>query len=158
MGVKVRAREVRTGVRRLSKVLVADDDPALRGLIKLVAARAGFEVDTAVNGIEALEKIRTNRYAIAVVDLMMPRMSGYELVDHLAEIENRPAVLVVTAMNDAQLPQLDGNVVNSIVRKPFDIGMLSAVLTELASTLKRKEEEEQRRADDEGKVVSFPGC
>ena len=108
----------------MKKILIADDDPPLRGLLRLVASRAGFEVDSATNGAEALEKIRTNTYAVAVIDLMMPRLSGYEVVDYLAEMASRPQVIVVTAMNDARLARLNSSVVSSILRKPFDIEML----------------------------------
>ena len=120
----------------MDRILVVDDDPALRSLLKLVAARAGFEVDTARDGVEALEKLNTTEYLIAVIDLMMPRINGYDLVQRLASFKNRPAVLVVTAMHDAHVPRLDGTVVNSILRKPFDIEMFSAVLTELAEALR----------------------
>lgn len=114
------------------KVLVADDDPALRGLLRLVARRGGFEVDAAANGMEALEKLRSNNYAIAIIDLMMPRVNGFQVLEQIARMEVRPSVIVATAMNDAQLPRLDSNVVTSILRKPFDIEMLSALLQELA--------------------------
>jgi len=133
----------------VKKILIADDDPPLRGLLRLVAARAGFAVDTASNGADALEKLRANRYAVAVIDLMMPRLSGYDVIDHLAEMSSRPAVVVVTALNDARLTRLDSSVVSSILRKPFDIEMLSAVLTELA--------ESTSAGDNSGNVVDFRG-
>jgi DNA-binding response OmpR family regulator len=132
----------------VKKILIADDDPPLRGLLRLVAARAGFDVDTAANGAEALEKLRANRYTVAVIDLMMPWMSGYDVIEHLAEMPSRPAVVVVTALNDARLARLDSSVVSSILRKPFDIEMLSAVLTELAESAKAKEQN--------GDVIDFP--
>ena len=132
----------------MKKILIADDDPPLRGLLRLVAARAGFEVDTAANGADALEKLRANRYAVAVIDLMMPRMSGYDVIEHLAEMTPRPPVVVVTALNDAQLARLDSSVVSSILRKPFEIEMLSAVLIELAQS--------SAAEDQNGKVIDFP--
>ena len=141
----------RFGGNDVEKVLIADDDPALRGLLRLVARRAGFEVDVASNGSEALEKIRDNEYLIAVIDLMMPRVSGYEVIERLAEMDRRPGVVVVTAMNDAHIPRLNSEVVQSILRKPFDIEMLSAVLTELAETMRARK---QSRGDN---VVNFPG-
>ena len=134
----------------MKKILIADDDPPLRGLLRLVAARAGFEVDTATNGAEALEKIRTNTYAVAVIDLMMPHLSGYEVVDHLAEMTTRPQVIVVTAMNDARLARLNSSVVSTILRKPFDIEMLSAVLIELAQGADAKE--------SGANIIDFPGA
>ena len=134
----------------LKRILIADDDPPLRGLLRLVAARAGFEVDTAANGAEALEMLKANRYAVAIVDLMMPWMSGYELIDSIKTMPSRPPVVVVTALTDAQLGRLDSAVVSSIMRKPFDIEMLSAVLIELGGSSKSDEQ----RPDDN--VVEFP--
>jgi DNA-binding response OmpR family regulator len=131
----------------MDKVLVADDDPALRSLLRLVARRAGFEVDMACNGHEALELIQKNSYLIAIVDLMMPLMNGYEVVERVAAMEERPGLIVVTAMTDSYVSNLDGNVVHSIVRKPFDVEMLRGVLTELAAVIR-----ETKRGDN---VVDF---
>jgi DNA-binding response OmpR family regulator len=135
----------------LKRILIADDDPPLRGLLRLVAARAGFEVDTAANGAEALEKLKSNKYSVAVIDLMMPWMSGYELIENMATMQSRPPVVVVTALTDARLAKLDSQVVSSVMRKPFDVDMLSAVLIELAASSKSQEE---TPGDN---VVEFPG-
>ena len=134
----------------MKRILIADDDPPLRGLLRLVAARAGFDVDTAANGAEAFEKLKTNKYSVAVIDLMMPWMSGFELIENLKSIPNRPPVVVVTALSDAGLPRLDSTVVSSILRKPFDIEMLSAVLIELSASSKTEEE----KSDDN--IIGFP--
>src|SRR5688572_25226345 len=131
----------------MDKVLVADDDAALRSLLRLVARRAGFEVDMACNGQEALDLIRRNDYLIAIVDLMMPLMNGYEVVERVAQMKDRPGLIVVTAMTDTYVAGLDGNVVHSIVRKPFDVEMLRGVLTELAAALR-----EAKRQDN---VIDF---
>lgn len=90
----------------------------------------------ASNGQEALDLIRKNDYLIAIVDLMMPLMNGYEVVERVAQMEDRPGLIVVTAMTDTYVSGLDGNVVHSIVRKPFDVEMLRGVLTELATALR----------------------
>ena len=133
----------------MKRVLVADDDPALRALLRLVATRAGFEVASAANGVEALQMLRAESFDIALIDLMMPRMSGYELLQQVGEMPVRPAIVVVTAMNDAHLPRLDSSVVSSILRKPFDIEMLAAILTELASAKKSEDAAS-------GNVIDFP--
>lgn len=101
----------------------------------------------ASNGQEALDLIRKNDYLIAIVDLMMPLMNGYEVVERVAQMEDRPGLIVVTAMTDTYVNGLDGNVVHSIVRKPFDVEMLRGVLTELATALR-----EAKRTDN---VVDF---
>ena len=82
---------------------------------------------------------------------MMPWMSGYELIENLAAMPARPPVVVVTALSDARLPKLDSQVVSSVMRKPFDIDMLAAVLVELAGSSKSQE----NRSDDN--IVEFPG-
>ena len=106
------------------RILVTDDDDAIRALLLTIHRRRGFKVDTARNGIEGLENIRRCRYSLVVLDLMMPLMSGYEV---LAEIENmpvaeRPMVLVFTA--GAATHALNPAIVAGAVRKPFDIELL----------------------------------
>ena len=135
----------------MRRVLVADDDPALRALLRLVATRAGFETASAANGMEALELLRKETFDVALIDLMMPRMSGYEVLQQITDLPHRPAIVVVTAMNDAHLPRLDSSVVSSILRKPFDIEMLAAILMELADAKKARE----RSANN---VIDFPGA
>jgi CheY-like chemotaxis protein len=133
----------------MKRVLVADDDPALRALLRLVATRAGFEVASAANGLEALQLLQSESFDVALIDLMMPRMSGYELLQQIGELSHKPAIVVVTAMNDALLPRLDTSIVSSILRKPFDIDMLAAILAELSNGKKPTE-------SPNGKVVDFP--
>lgn len=120
----------------MDKVLVVDDDPAVRALLEIVGKRAGFTVDTSPDGLDALEKLREADYLIMVLDLMMPRVNGYDVVQQLAAEPRRPAIIVVTAMTGSYVAQLDPQVVHSIVRKPFDVDMMAAILTSVASAVK----------------------
>lgn len=117
-------------------ILIADDDPAVLRLLRIVATRAGFAVDTATNGADAWEKVRTKQYLIAVVDLMMPGKSGYNLLELLRSMERRPAVIVVSAMDDKHLGRLDLQIAHAVIRKPFDVESVAAMLREVAQTLK----------------------
>jgi CheY-like chemotaxis protein len=67
----------------------------------------------------------------------MPLMSGYEVVDHLREMENRPAVIVLTATHAEalSLERLDGRVVSSILRKPFDVATASDIIRVTAAAV-----------------------
>jgi len=121
--------------RPQSRVLVVDDDPAIRALLCVVLERAGFAVDVANDGASALDYIRSNRYVVALLDLMMPRVNGYDLIAALRDIPSRPCIIVVTAMADAFIEGLDPTVVHSIIRKPFDIAMVTAVVTQISSAL-----------------------
>jgi DNA-binding response OmpR family regulator len=113
-----------------------DDDPAVRALLEIVGKRAGFTVDTSPDGLDALEKLREHDYLIMVLDLMMPRVNGYDVVQQLAVEARRPAIIVVTAMTGGYVAQLDPQVVHSIVRKPFDIDMMAAILTSVAAAVR----------------------
>jgi CheY-like chemotaxis protein len=117
------------------RVLVVDDEPAIRALVAKIVERAGFSVDVAADGQEAVEKVGQNDYAVIVLDLMMPAMSGYEFVEFLQQRGGkRPSVIVITAAAEASMTrQLDPSVVHSIVRKPFDINVLADLVTAAAS-------------------------
>ncbi|HEX8408395.1 MAG TPA: response regulator, partial [Thermoanaerobaculia bacterium] len=106
-----------------------DDEPAIRALVAKIVDRAGYPVDTARDGAEAIEKLATERYAVMVLDLMMPNVDGYALIEHLkARGGPRPAIIVVSAGDSASLRRLDGSVVHSILRKPFDIDVLGDLI------------------------------
>ncbi len=113
-------------------LLIVDDDRAIRDLLAKVAQREGFEVDTARDGVEALEMMERKAYSLAVVDLMMPRMSGYELVQRIGALNPRPIVIVATAMANADVASLDDSMVRSVIRKPFDIHAVAEALIETA--------------------------
>lgn len=106
------------------RVLVVDDDDAIRALLFTVLRRRGVEVDVARNGVEALERCRECRYALVLLDLMMPRKSGQEVLQELASFDecDRPVVIVLTAGNDPR--DLDPAIVAGTIRKPFDLQLL----------------------------------
>jgi CheY-like chemotaxis protein len=117
------------------RVLVVDDEPAIRALVAKIVERAGLPVDCARDGAEAIEMIEARQYAVVVLDLMMPNVDGYELVRHIRERGGaHPAIIVVSAGESAALRRLDGSMVHSIVRKPFDIDVLGDLITAAASS------------------------
>ena len=110
--------------RREKRILVVDDDDAIRALLFTVLRRRGFRVDTARNGADALKRCVYCRYSLVLLDLMMPLKTGWEV---LREIEtwdagNRPCVIVLTAGNQPR--NINAEIVAGTVRKPFDIELL----------------------------------
>ena len=101
-------------------LLVVDDEKAIRHLLMRIAERAGFEVDCAADGIEALEMLERKDYAIAIVDLMMPRLSGYELVQRISALNPRPVVLVATAMSNGDVASLEDSLVRQAIEMSAD--------------------------------------
>jgi len=118
-------------MRLEKRILVVDDDDAIRALLRTVLRRRGFVVDTARNGVEALEQIGASRYALVILDLMMPRMSGYELVEQLEALSvmTRPRVLILTAAGMIDGRGLDTTLVVGAMHKPFDIELLIDTVT-----------------------------
>src|SRR4051794_41955242 len=81
------------------RILVVDDDEAIRTLLFTVLRRRGFAVDMAKNGEEAIEAMQRCRYAVALVDLMMPVKNGWEVIDWMGTVpkSERPLAIVLTA-------------------------------------------------------------
>jgi CheY-like chemotaxis protein len=117
------------------RVLVVEDDDAVRDLLKAVAKRCSCEVETAVNGLEALMKMREREVDILLLDLMMPVVSGYDVVAQLRDFKHRPAVIVVTAMTTNRYLDLDPGIVTAVIKKPFDIEALAELLAEVANQI-----------------------
>lgn len=136
-------------MRERPRILAVDDEPAIRALVVKIIERAGFDVDVASNGAEAIEKLAERAYAVLVVDLMMPQVDGYAVVEHLGRRGGqRPAVIVITAGDSAAIRRLDGSLVHSVVRKPFDIEVLSDLIT--AAAKMNDEQKRSRRLDAHG--------
>lgn len=123
---------VKNDTRRKTPLLIVDDDKAVRRLLARVAERAGFDVDTAKDGLQALEMLERKQYDIAIVDLMMPRLSGYELVQKISTLNPRPTIIVATALMNGDVSSLDDSLVRRVIKKPFDINAVANALIETA--------------------------
>lgn len=80
-------------------ILVVDDSPTVRALESFILKTAGFEVEGASNGVEALEKIFEKSYALVVTDINMPKMDGLRLTKTLREhdaYKDLPIIIVTS--------------------------------------------------------------
>ncbi|SPF37031.1 DNA-binding response regulator in two-component regulatory system with BaeS [Syntrophobacter sp. SbD1] len=75
-------------------VLIVEDDNKTASLISLYLHREGFETSTAFDGVEALELFRQDNPAIVILDLMLPRLDGWEVCRRIREISNVPIVML----------------------------------------------------------------
>jgi CheY-like chemotaxis protein len=98
-------------------VLVVDDDADARNILAMIIGNLGMEYDTAEDGHIALEKILARRPALILLDLMMPRMTGFDVLTHLRSTPDTRGipVIVVSAAGDLHLLQLPG--VSSVISK-----------------------------------------
>jgi two-component system response regulator ResD len=125
---------------REKRVLVVDDDDAIRALLFTILRRRGFAVDTANNGEEAMSRSAKCRYAVVLLDLMMPKMSGYEVLERLEQesADTRPLVIVLTAGNEPR--NLSPELVAGAIRKPFDIEMLVDMVRACMTTVVERDQ------------------
>jgi len=116
--------------RQQPRILVADDDQAIRQLIHTIMRRERLHVDAAADGAEAIEKLRENDYAVILVDLMMPRVDGFGVIEHLRQHPPRfkPVVLVISAYADQKFKQVDPDIVSGVIRKPFEVADIGAIV------------------------------
>jgi len=122
------------------RVLVVDDDDAIRTLLFTMLRRRGLVVDTAKNGAEALQKLGQCAYAVMLLDLMMPVASGWEVLEKLATLEasRRPIVIVLTAGSEAH--DLSPELVIGSIRKPFDVELLSDMVTGCIAAVSQRQQ------------------
>lgn len=130
--------------KNLPRVLVTEDDEAIRRLLVMTLRRRRVDVHVAKDGSEALEALERERWSVLLMDLMMPRVSGWEVVRWLAaHPERKPqSVIVVSAAGPDVLRELDPTIVNAIIFKPFDVDELGAYVKGAAY----REGRDQRRA------------
>ena len=113
----------------MKRILLADDEDAIRRLMRSLLARSGFEILEARNGIEAIEIIRSDSFDLAIVDLMMPIANGYRVLEVLRSETPTVPVLIVSAAGEVGLGMLPVDV--PVLRKPFDADDLTRMVNDL---------------------------
>jgi len=104
-------------------VLVIDDDQALRGLFTALLGRKGFTVDVASDGRVAFDQLVRHTYSVILLDLMMPNVNGFELLDRLGRDSPAllPRVIVMTGAAQRLVEKVDTSRIWGVIRKQFDI-------------------------------------
>ncbi|MFH1458846.1 MAG: response regulator [Candidatus Omnitrophota bacterium] len=113
----------------LAKVLVVDDQEVIRELFVRILGAKGYDVSTAVDGLEALEKIKAGKFDVLLVDLKMPRMGGMELLREIKKLEIKLVSIVVTGYGTSELAQEAFQLgCFDYIRKPFDAEDVEAII------------------------------
>jgi len=103
-------------------VLVADDDPDILSLVRLRLERSGYEVVSAGDGELALEAARARTPDLALLDVMMPKLDGYELTERLRQEEatrHLPVILLTARVQEADIARGIEAGADDYVKKPF---------------------------------------
>ena len=117
------------------RILVVDDEPQIRRVMRITLIADGFEVDDARNGDEALEHVRSSRYDLVLLDMNLPGMSGIEICKAIRAGSITPIiVLSVRSSEKDKVAALDSGA-DDYVTKPFSTPEL---LARIHTTLRRK--------------------
>ncbi len=115
--------------RAHASALVVDDDMVMRALLAELLEEEGFNVHTASNGFSGLRFATEHRPQLILLDLVLPELSGPELLRELrADQHTRDAAIVIVTGNAALLPEWQLADVDAVVNKPFDVESLLATM------------------------------
>jgi serine/threonine protein kinase len=127
------AADMKTPISTPSKprgrALVADDDPATRYILAGILARHQIACDEAANGADAIKLLKSNEYALIFIDLLMPRIDGWGVIDYLRSHRNRAKTFVVTGVQNQKLSTADQDVVSGLLYKPLDVNVVERLVT-----------------------------
>ncbi len=115
---------------RSFRVLVVDDDPNIRRMMMAALRREGYAFFEAANGREALDIMRREHPAVVVLDLMMPVVSGWDVLKERADDPDLLSipVIIISANRGPELATAMDKGICAFLPKPFDISALSALV------------------------------
>jgi len=103
------------------RALVADDDPVTRYLIANILGQRRIAFDEAANGADAVKALKQHEYTLVFLDLLMPRIDGWGVIDFLRRSKTKtPRIFVITGVKDQTLSVADRELVSGLIYKPLD--------------------------------------
>ena len=111
------------------RILIVDDDEQTRVILRTALRQKGLEADEAEDGRRAIELLTENVYAVVLLDLVMPDLDGFAVLEAISRTHatQPPVVLVVSGAPRSVIEGIDARTIHGIVRKPFDPMEVSAV-------------------------------
>jgi DNA-binding response OmpR family regulator len=115
----------------VTHVLVVEDDPWIAWMVADELTERGCEVRTATDGAEALHEVEENRPDVIVLDLMLPRMHGWDFVDQYQQHTGGTRLPIIVVSAAGAVPQsMEKRGVRHYLRKPFDLEELARCVTD----------------------------
>jgi CheY-like chemotaxis protein len=116
--------------RPAARALIADDDAVVRRITRALLEEMGYSVDEAVDGSEAIRRLKSGEYAVLITDLLMPRLDGWSVLDFVRGYPSRRPgrVFVTSTMLDVTLGNVDREIVMGVIAKPITRAKLKEVV------------------------------
>lgn len=141
----------------MSKILIADDEANIRQLIGKYAAIGRYETDQAENGMQAVEKCRTEKYDLVILDIMMPELDGFSAARQIKE-ENPDIPIIFLSARGEEYDRINGFAAGAddYVVKPFSPQELmlrvNAILKRTGARVKQSDEPRQQQTQPSGQT------
>jgi DNA-binding NtrC family response regulator len=127
------------------EILVIDDEEGIRKLLATILTEKGYNVDTAANGEEAIRKANEKVYNIALIDIMLPDISGVELLTQIKEVKPRTRKIIMTGNPSFQnAVEALNRGADAYVMKPLDV---EKMLNTIAEQYAKQEAERKSTVD-----------
>ena len=132
----------------LPEILIVDDDANFRGLLEEFLHKKGFHASAVSGGEEAIQQLSQKKFDVALLDLMMPGMDGYDVMDFINEQELETNIIVITghASTQSAVTSLRKGVYD-FLDKPFDLEILSTTIQGAIGEKRSKDEKKQARKE-----------
>jgi DNA-binding response OmpR family regulator len=104
------------------RILIVEDEPNIVESLSFILRRAGFEVETIVDGAEALDRVRRQSFSVLILDIMLPGMNGFDVLQAIRTDRALAAlpVIVLTAKGQARDRRMaEASGANVFITKPF---------------------------------------
>ena len=124
-------------MERAPSILIIDDDPAVREVLAAILEKDGWSAESVPDGELAIERLRTRTFDAILLDLLMPRVPGEEVIAFIREQGILTPVIVISGASSGRRGSVDPNVVTLMMSKPIEIGDLRTVVRAIAGTVTR---------------------
>jgi two-component system OmpR family response regulator len=121
------------------RVLVVDDDAEIRNMLGAALRGRELAIDSAADGATAIGLLSANAYSVVLLDIMMPGVDGFSVLDAIESGERAPVVLVVSGADRSVLERLDTRKIHGVVRKPFDPHEVAGIVSSCADIRGRRQ-------------------
>ncbi|BCN29253.1 response regulator transcription factor [Anaeromicropila herbilytica] len=131
------------------RIIIIDDDDDLRRLLKRCFENEGYDIETASDGEEGLNKIKSGNYDLIILDIMLPKMNGIEVLEELRKEYIVPVILL--SAKEQEMDIVDGlkSGADDYITKPF---RLSEIVARVESVLRRCEMMQRKLADSKNEI------
>ncbi len=130
----------------MDKILIIEDEPAIRDILRELLKDAGYEVEEAADGLEGVEKFRAGSFSLVLLDLMLPKLDGYGVCEQIRAVSDVP-VIMITALSgeEAEVRAFELRA-DDYITKPFSLRL---VLMRVEAVLRRA----GGKADEGGREI-----